>query len=253
MPTSSSMEELSRKADFIFDGTVKEVKGKTASVTVDAIQNGTEVLRGFEGQDITVQLSGDQKLKAGQSATFFTNPTEYGETLGVQSLGEVPSEGGGVGGFKLAGVAAGADPVQAKKDRDTKARYDDCDLVISGRVVSVSLPEGADEERGGLQVSEHDPLWRDATIQIDAVHKGAHPSKSITVRFPSSEDMKWYASPKFHVGQEGYFMLRKGDIKTRRAGRSGTKTSEAYTALSPLDFQPSNEEEGIKKLVASGG
>src|SRR2546423_14733376 len=103
MPTSSSVEELSRKADFVFDGTVKEVTGDTASVTVSTVQNGTEALRGFEGQDVKVQLSGSQKLKAGQDATFFTKPTVYGETLEVESLGEVPS----VGGLKLTGMALG--------------------------------------------------------------------------------------------------------------------------------------------------
>lgn len=250
MPASSSIEELSRKADFIFEGTVKEVKGKTATVTVSAVQNGTEVLRGFEGQDVTVLLSGGQKMKAGQSATFFTNPTVYGESLEVLSVGEVPSAGGGL---HLSGAVSGADPVQSKKDRDTRARYDDCDLVITGRVVSVSLPEEEEEKRSGAQVSEHDPLWRNATIQIDAVHKGTHSAKNVTVRFPSSEDIKWYASPKFHVGQEGFFMLRKDEIKTRRAAGAATKTIAAYTALSPLDFQPSNEEEGIKKLTGEGG
>src|SRR6266571_864472 len=246
MPVGSSIEKLSQKADFVFDGTVKEVTGKTASVTIGAVHNGTDVLRGFEGQDIAVKLSGGLKLKAGQNATFFTNPTVFGDTLEVQSLGEVPSE---EGGLHLAGMTSGADPVQSKKDSDTKARYDDSDLVVSGRVISVSLPPEDDEASGEGRLSEHDPLWRDATIQIDAVHKGTHSDQTVIVRFPSSEDIKWNASPKLHVGQEGYFMLHKDEIKSRRAIGGATKTTVAYTALSPLDFQTSDQEGGIKKFI----
>jgi hypothetical protein len=246
MPASSSVEELSRKADFVFDGTVKEVTGNTASVTISTVQNGTEVLRGFEGRDVKVQLSGSRKLKEGEHATFFTKPTVYGESLEVQSLGEIQSEGSGL---KLAGMGAGGDPVQARVDRDTKVRYDDSDLVVSGRVVSVSLPPEELERKDAGQVSEHDPLWRDATIQIDAVHKGAHSAKNVVVRFASSEDIKWIASPKFHVGQEGYFLLHKDEVKSRRTVGGATKSTAAYTALSPLDFQPSDQADGIKKFI----
>ena len=246
MPAGSSIEKLSQQADFVFDGTVKEVTGKTASVTIDAVHNGTEVLRGFEGQDIAVKLSGGLKLKAGQNATFFTNPTVFGDTLEVQSLGEVPSE---EGGLHLAGMTSGADPVQSKKDGDTNARFDDSDLVVSGRVISVSLPPEDQEDSGAGRLSEHDPLWRDATIQIDAVHKGTHSDQTVIVRFPSSEDIKWNASPKLHVGQEGYFMLHKDEIKSRRATGEATRSTVAYTALSPLDFQTSDEEGGIKKFI----
>lgn len=248
MPAISSMEELSRKADFIFDGTVKEVKGNTAAVTVSAVRNGTEVLQGFEGQDVTVQLSGTQKLKVGQDATFFTKPTVYGETLEVQSLGEVLSV---EGGLKLAGMTPGGDPVQVKTDMSTKARYDDSDLVVSGRVVSVSLPsEEVDSDTEG-HISEHDPLWRDATIQIDEVHKGSHSAKNVVVRFPSSEDIKWLTSPKFHVGQQGYFLLHKNEVKSRHKTGGATKSTEAYTALSPLDFQPSNEADRMQNIFNS--
>ena len=103
MPVGSSIEKLSQKADFVFDGTVKEVTGKTASVTIGAVHNGTEVLRGFEGQDIAVKLSGGLKLKAGQNATFFTNPTVFGDTLEVQSLAQRPQ------GRAHAGASLGAD------------------------------------------------------------------------------------------------------------------------------------------------
>jgi hypothetical protein len=255
MPASSSVEELSQRANFVFHGRVKKLKAasmpgvkitdKTAIVTVDEILHGPELLSGYAGKDITVQLSGSQKVKLGQEAIFFTNPTTYGEGIEVESLGHRPVETAAPTLRAARGTTN--DPVQNLANRDMKARFDSSDLVISGRVNSVSLPGGSDEDEGSL--SEHNPLWRDAVIEVKAVHKGSYSGKNIVVRFPSSEDIKWNASSKFHVGQEGFFMLRKEEIKARRAAGRAAKSAEAYTALSPFDFQPSNEEGGIKTLI----
>ena len=252
MPSRSSVEDLSRKANFVFHGRVKKLKAasmpgvnvtdRTAVVTVNEILHGPAILSGYAGKDITVQLSGRDKMKAGEEAVFFTNPTTYGESIQVESLGHHPVDAAAPA-LRAARGAKG-DPVRTLANRDMKARFDGSDLVISGRVTSVSLPPGAEEEdEEGGAVSEHDPLWRDAVIKVQAVHKGNHSGKDVVVRFASSEDVKWYASPKFHVGQEGYFMVRKERVKTRR-GRCA-ETVEAYTALSPFDFQPSSDEGGI--------
>src|SRR6266705_2426283 len=100
MPASSSVEDLSQRANFVFHGRVKKLKAasmpgvkitdKTAIVTVDEILHGPELLSGYAGKDITVQLSGSQKVKLGQEAIFFTNPTTYGEGIEVESLGHRP-------------------------------------------------------------------------------------------------------------------------------------------------------------------
>ena len=45
------------------------------------------------------------------------------------------------------------------------------------------------------------------------------------------------------------FMLHKDEIKSRRATGEATRSTVAYTALSPLDFQTSDEEGGIKKFI----
>jgi hypothetical protein len=254
MPASSNVDELSRKANFVFQGRVKKIKAasmpgvqvtdKTAIVTVDEILHGPELLSGYSGKDITVQLTGNQKVKLGQEAIFFTNPTSYGEGIEVESLGHHLVKSATT--ILRAARGATSDPVQNLADRDVKARFDDSDLVISGRVTSVSLPTQSDEDQGSF--SEHNPLWRDAVIEVEAIHKGSYSGKNIVVRFPSSEDIKWNDSPKFHVGQEGLFMLSKEKIRSRSVGRQARST-EAYTALSPFDFQASNEEGGIKRLV----
>lgn len=253
MPRTSSKEDLSQQADFVFQGTVKDVQGATASnvpgadksivVTVGRILQAPEPLRDYEGRNVTVQLAGRKKVKPGQEAIFYTSPTSWGEDVVVTSLGHEPV---GKANASLRSAAALSDPYETLVNRDMKARFDSSDLVIFGKVKSVSLPPDAGSEKAAP--SEHAPLWRDAEIEIQEVLKGRHPGKTVTVRFPSSEDRQWYDSPKFHVGQQGYIMLCKQEVKSRQGATHPDKLTEAYTALSPLDFQPPEVEDRIRRL-----
>jgi hypothetical protein len=255
MSKTSSKKDLSQQADFVFQGTVKQINAATTAdlpvteqttvVTVDRVIQAPEHLRDYEGKDITVQLTGRKKVKAGQEAIFFTNPIVWGEEIVVASLGQ---EAVGKANAGLRSVAATGNPYQTLLSRDRKARLDSSDLVIFGRVIGVSLPPDVDSEEE--LPSEHSPLWRDAEIAIQEVLKGSNPGKTVTVRFPSSEDRKWNDSPKFHVGQEGYMMLRKQEVKNQRIAGLANKSAEAYTALSPLDVQPPEEGEKIRRLTS---
>ena len=123
----------------------------------------------------------------------------------------------------------------------------------------------SDRVRGG-PVSEHDPRWREAVVEVDDVHKGVHKKKQVVVRFPASTDVMWYGAPKFHPGQQGYFMLHQTEVKKpkQRQTRKGVKaavasdaepeevTTKAYTALDQMDFQPYHESGGIKTIIESG-
>jgi hypothetical protein len=99
-------------------------------------------------------------------------------------------------------------------------------------------------------------MWREATVRVATVHKGQHGTKTVTIRFPASTDVKWHKAVKLHPGQEGYFILHKGEgQKTKRAkaiaaGIAGAEEKgQAFTALSPLDFQPYDVDSNIKTLI----
>jgi hypothetical protein len=73
-----------------------------------------------------------------------------------------------------------------------------------------------------------------------------HASKEITLLFPVSLDVKYnfpHESPKFHVDQEGIFLLHKQQIKELNM--------EAFTALDPTDFQPKDQLAHIEAIVRS--
>jgi len=114
-------------------------------------------------------------------------------------------------------------------------------------------------------VSEHDPKWREAVVEVDDVHKGAHQKKQVVVRFPASKDVMWYHLPKFQPGQQGFFMLHKSLApgEKKRAGKSKKKAApgliaqeagapDVYTAPDAADFQPFSAGGDMPAIIESG-
>lgn len=270
------------KPTFVFKGTVKKLKSatmktvavdsKTVVVTVDQLIEAPPDLEAYAGQEITVQLSGAIKPKVGQQLIFHTVSGQYGESIEVRSLSEEP-----VQATHSAMLSAAVDPVERHRDRQRRRHFEDADLVVSGKVLAVTLPPseqtasasksalGASATKRRKPVSEHDPKWRDAVVEVDDVHKGKDKKKQIIVRFPASKDVMWYNAPKFRPGQQGHFMLQKtkGEKPSKRgktskkgaaaaaAAGEPAETTDTYVALDPLDFQPLSEPGGIKKIIDS--
>jgi hypothetical protein len=150
---------------------------------------------------------------------------------------------------------------------------DEADLVVTGRVKAVrapSEPSPAPKSRSlSLQaaaapvaqrpqrISEHDPLWREAVVEVTGTEKGGATSKEIVVRFPSSRDVRWYKAPKFEPGQEGMFLLQKsksagaapGPGKALTAARAASRDAEVFTADHSADFQPMHLAETVRTLI----
>ena len=272
MPTRKTAQI--QKPTFIFKGTIKKLKSatmkevpvdkNTAVVTVDQVIESPADLAGYDGQDLTVQLSSMHKV--GEMLIFNTVSWLYGESIAVRSLNEEP-----IKPSHSAMLAAVGDPVERRRQREQREHFDDADLVVSGKVVSVRLPSDEPLAAKGAvatsntrrkPVSEHDPKWREAVVEVDDVHKGDHKKKQVVIRFPASNDVMWYNAPKFHPGQQGHFMLTKAkpdeSTKTKKAGKEAAAAAAAaatptdtYVALDPLDFQPYSEPGGIKTIIDS--
>lgn len=284
MPASPSKTAKDHKPTFVFKGTIKKLKSatmkgvpvddRTVVVTVNQIIEAPPALADYNGQDITVQLGGRQKVRVGQELIFHTTSWIFGDSIAVRSLTEEP-----VTDRTAAMLSAADDPVERRAQREKRDRFDAADLVVSGKVVAVRLPaetakrsgaaslDASDRAPGG-PVSEHDPKWREAVIQVDEVHKGIHKKKQVVLRFPASKDVMWYGAPKFHPGQQGFFMLhksktekpkakrgrkrpRKGVVEEAAVADSEVGITEAYTALDQTDFQPYNEPGGVKTIIDS--
>ena len=115
---------------------------------------------------------------------------------------------------------------------DLGARVAGAELVVIGKVVSLE----AVPQTGGR--SEHDPVWVKATVEVQEVLKGSGQPTTVAVLFPSSNDVKWFHSPKFLKDQRGVFVLRKGD--------------SGLTALDPLDFQSFENHNEVWSVLHNG-
>jgi len=260
MPSSSSPD--AQEARFVFKGTVQKLKAatmreipvdeRTVVVRVDEVIHAPEQLSHYAGQNITVLLAGKKKFKKGQQAVFYTNGLVFGDSVAVQALAHHDIEK-----MPAAMAVSGGDPVKNLAVRDIQARLASADIVCSGRVTSVRVPSDiVAAKAAGLAdptvtgpISEHDPDWRIGEIQVDQVHKGSYQGKIAEVRFPNSPDVMWHDAPKFHPGQEGFFILQKSEKVKVAAKAAPTKDAGDYVALHPVDFQPFDEPGGIRNLI----
>jgi hypothetical protein len=263
MPKELGADALAQQASFVFKGTIMKLKAatmkaipvtdRTAIVRVDEVIHAPESLAQYAGQDITVQLGGRKKATKGQQFVFYANGLMFGDTLAVQSLDHhEPSKV-----HEAVAMAAG-DPSKRLLERKVQARAATADAVVSGRVVSVRVPTDVVTARASAvaatgemfeRVSEHDPDWRIAEVQVDEVHSGSHDGKSVEVRFPSSDDVMWHYAPKFHPGSEGLFILHKTSKERAAASAAPTKDGGEYVCLNPADFQPLEKLGELKNAI----
>src|SRR5438046_9271033 len=122
-------------------------------------------------------------------------------------------------------------------------------MVVAGRVEQVRPAELAAAPTRPRRITEHDPDWQEAIIQVEDGIKGAQAGEQVVVRFPGSSDVAWVATPKFAVGQEGTFLLHKDSTSglplTMVAGRS----VPAYTALHKVDVLSKQDATRVRALI----
>jgi hypothetical protein len=269
MPTGSKAEALAEEARFVFIGTVQKlgaatmddvpIDDRTAVVRVDEVIHAPDVLTYYAGHDITVQVGGRKRVQAGQQAKFYTNGWLFGDSVAVESIDHEDVKRPAAAASREIG-----DPVRRLGQRDLQGRFADAALVVSGRVTSVRVPDdvvaarsarGVDAPAVVGRISEHDPDWRIADVKVDEVHKGTHPRDTVSIRFPSSEDVMWHDAPKFHPGQEGFFMLHKTDeaVGKKAAVARGAAVQDKGEFVAPraADFQPFSVPGGVRQLIES--
>jgi hypothetical protein len=253
------------RATFIFTGTVQRPIAEPAApdggavlVRVDQVIECAESMARMAGHEVVLQTDRPSALKKGQEVTFETVPVQFGDRV---VLREIERPGRLRAGARRGLIATGVDPSRRRYQREVEERVQDADVVVSGVIATVRLPADLPSTRARFRrarsegtrpprrpVSEHDPKWREAVVEVEDVQKGTHGKRSIVVRFPSSSDIMWHRAPKFHPGQRGYFLLR------RTAGRHGARrakaAAEVYTALDPRDFQPQEHAAEVLPLLA---
>ena len=272
MPGKTNTNDVTDDAKFLFKGTIHKLNASnlaqvpknepTAIVRVDEILHAPPVLAKTLGKEITVKLAKGTKPKVGEQVLFHANGWLFGETVAVESVKqEKPAQ------TKTMLAERASDPARNLVNRELQSRVADAEMVVEGEVSSIHLPQAeslaaAMTAQSAKPVSEHDPKWREAVINVGVVHKGNPETKQVVVRFPSSTDVQWHRAPKFRTGDRGVWLLQSpktppaAGAAAKRAGTGGLAMAATalpgatvYTALSPMDFQPANKLNAVAPVI----
>jgi len=229
---------------FIFSGEMRKHRASTLSLVevseMDAVIGVDKVLRrpaaviDFSGQEVTLRGDSMLELEVGRRALFAADGWLYGNSLALIEVARM-DERQSRNAEKRIEEAEQRAAIEARQIRVRRA-----DLVVVGRVEKTN-PRG---EREVPPVSEHDPVWWEAWLQVDSVEKGKAPGR-LRILFPSSLDEYWYESPKFSPGDAGVFLLQQN--QQERGPRQ--YRVRGYTALDPLDFEPRERLDEIRSLL----
>lgn len=242
-----ALDQLTRQSSYIFLGTPMKIKASTVEllpasdntviVRVDAVLHAPATLADYTGLEVTVQLREANSVQAGQRLVFFTNGGLFGRGVALKEVGHLASPAGTADSTKLLRAQI-AQALQKKSDEDLARRMASAELVVSGKVLETrpaKLPE-----RG--PVTEHDPEWWEAEIQIQSVEKGQYAGQNISVLFANSLDYLWAQAPKLKPGEAGIFILHRNEVDWPGIERF-------YTLVNPLDLQPIGRVERVRQIL----
>ena len=238
--TATQVEALVRTSHIIFVGRVEKLRAAnlkvvspTESTVLVKVEEPLDVppsVASLKGEQVTVLVVRPGEVKPGDRIAFFTNGLIFGEHLEVKEVGHIPGPADTSELRKQILAVRG----QMSEER-VKARVEGAALIITGKVLEVKSLGRV----GGI--SEHEPDYAEAVVQVESVQKGTERGRTVAVTFPQSTDERWLLSPKFKQGESGIWLLRHQE-------NTGLPPS-AWFALSPLDFQPLGQQDTIRKLL----
>jgi len=224
-----SLKELAGASDYVFRGTVVrpgaanlqivEPSERTAVVRVDEVLQAAPQVDDFTGREVTMILSRPGALRAGESQVFFGTVGLAGESLGILELGRSAP-----GDRLKARLARAQEQLFAEA---VQAKIADADLAVQGRVLSARATYR--EPKSGT-LSEHDPLWWEAQLEVKAVLQGTALQATIPFWFPTGSDAMWATAPRAVPGSEGIWLLHLYEVEGRAPVFAVLRAGDLLTA-----------------------
>jgi hypothetical protein len=250
--TTGSQAALVKQSSIIFAGTVSQLgatsfagvpkSAQTIVVRVDSVLKKPAAVSLKKGDNVTVELKDPSAFQQGTQATFYTEGWIFGSGVAVKELShELGPKSGETS------KPAVADEKQIS-DQELQDRLNAADFVVIGRVTDVhrwNPPKSAT-----TRVSEHDPDWHEAVIEVQSVLKGGQvKGKKVIVRFPGRNDVAWVRSPKFEKNQQGIFCLNRDQTSGVATEKVGGRQMTVYTCLGHGDSLPLSDAPRVRALL----
>jgi hypothetical protein len=243
-------------APIVFSGNVTKLAATTMAevpasrntvvVQVTSIAKKPESIALRAGDLVTVQVTDPAEFEVGAQAEFYADAWILGSGIAVKERGHGPSQGG-------SGASASMHEAQAEAtDAAIREHVSSAELIVVGRVLSVKprvlTTSVSTAAAPPPRISEHDPDWRDAVVQVESTVKGK-PARQVVVRFPASRDIAWAASPKLKPGQTATFFLNSDQVSGSPMAMIAHTEVTAYTVLRANDVLPATEAAHVRTLV----
>jgi plastocyanin len=254
-----SRAALVRQADLIFVGTVAAVAAsavagvpvtqRTLAVRVDAVLDKPAAVQVAPGDTVTVEARTAGTLPVGAQATFYTKAWLFGRSVAAQEVGHEK--------VSARWSAAAAVPLRDSllrvrgqvSDSALRARVRAADMIVVGRVETIQVASLA-ALPARPRITEHDPAWREAVIQVETMIKGPAPTdQRVVVRFPGSLDVAWRGMPRFTVGQEGTFLLRRDQLSGSPTAVMAGRQVIAYAVPTAQDVLTRQDASRVQALT----
>ena len=257
-PQAADSAALSRKSSIIFSGTVSQLaatsfadvpkSAQTIIVKVDSVEKKPAAVSLKKGDSVTVEVRDPSAFQEGTHATFYTDGWMFGSGIAVKELGH-----------ELGAAAAESAPSTEMKthtqdqisDQELMDRMKASDFVVVGRVTDIHKWNAPKPKSGApSRVTEHDPDWHEAVVEVQSVLKGGKvKGNKVVVRFPNGNDVAWVSSPKFAKNQRAIFCLNRDKATGAPTTKMGGQEVNVYTCLGHGDALPISEEARVRALL----
>jgi hypothetical protein len=252
---------LMKQSSIVFSGTVSQLGAtsfadvpkstQTIVVRVDSILRKPPAVSLKRGDNVTVEVKDPSAFQEGMHATFYTDGWIFGSGVAVKELGHEIGPAGREPTKASAEEKAHGQAQEQISDQELRDRLNTADFVVIGRVTDVhrwTVPKSAVPYR----VTEHDPDWHEAVVEIQSVLKGGKvKGNNVVVRFPQRNDVAWVHSPKFTKNQQGIFCLNRDQATGVPTTKLGGHQVSVYTCLGHGDSLPMSEEARVRSLLKS--
>lgn len=246
---------LAERSSIIFAGTVSQLaatsfadvpkSAQTIVVRVDAVLKKPAAVSLKKGDSVTVEVKDPSAFQQGTQATFYTDGWIFGSGVAVRELGHE------IGPPRSGTSTAGSVNTQEEiSDQELRNRLNEADFVVIGRVTDVHRWVTRKYAKTS-HVTEHDPDWHEAVVEIQSVLKGGQlKGKKVIVRFPGRNDVAWVRSPKFVKNQRGIFCLNRDQITGVPTSKVGGHQVNVYTCLGHGDSLPMSDMPRVRALLS---